>query len=794
MTLAASFAEGSGTSITEMDIQRLEARLVDMQAEIVFFPVRHHSPVAARLAVDVIEQMRPAAVLVEGPSDFNERLDELLLEHELPIAIYSYFRTAEMHSGAWYPFCEYSPEWSAVRAGRRAGAMVRFIDLPWTAMAQENQTATHRYADSELRLNSGVRKLCERFHAEDFDDLWDVLVESQHPLALSDYLRRVHSLCFHMRLWGDRVSDTDRRREAFMVQQIRAIRQQVEGRMLVITGGYHSSALAARCDGLACPGIQDGPPESESLIGQECVDVGIALTTYSYERLDSLSGYEAGMPSPGFYDHVWRQIQSGRSFDHQPLLADLVRQLRQRRQILGTADLIAVETTARALAALRGRGHVWRRDLMDAVTSSLVKDELEFGCASPLIEAVHAVLRGSRRGRLAAGTRLPPLVLDIQRKLAATGLNLFGGNRRLELNLLSPDDLQVSQLLHQLKVLEIAGFEHTGGTDFLNRADLSKLQDVWQIRSSLEFESSCIEAARFGTSTLEAATARLVDVARTHQRDAAAASALLVQAAQAGIRSLSTELLEQLRVLIREERQFGGATVALGHLLFLSFRGEVSGIARLSQLDSLLMEAFNRSLWLLEMLGHSSGSELTSIRGMRTLLEVVRQSDRQLIMDRDEFLAVMSRVEEDRSKSAVIRGSAAGILWTFGAADDEQILADMLGFARPVELGDFLAGLFGLAREVAQRNVSIVQTIDRLLLDFGADDFLAALPSLRLAFTSFTPREKHHMLTTLFSLQGSKSLQPLERLEVSESDAAESLAFEERLFEAVTRYGLEEPR
>ena len=29
---------------------------------------------------------------------------------------------------------------------------------------------------------------------------------------------------------------------------------------------------------------------------------GIALTPYSYERLDSLTGYEAGMPNPGFYD------------------------------------------------------------------------------------------------------------------------------------------------------------------------------------------------------------------------------------------------------------------------------------------------------------------------------------------------------------------------------------------------------------------------------------------------------------------------------------------------------------
>ncbi|MGV2338165.1 MAG UNVERIFIED_CONTAM: hypothetical protein LVR18_30200 [Planctomycetaceae bacterium] len=95
---------------------------------------------------------------------------------------------------------------------------------------------------------------------------------------------------------------------------------------------------------------------------------------------------------------------------------------------------------------------------------------------------------------------------------------------------------------------------------------------------------------------------------------------------------------------------------------------------------------------------------------------------------------------------------------------------------------------------MAQRNAGVVQTIDRFLSEFGADDFQLALPSLRLAFTRFTPREKHHMLTTLFSLQGTKFPKLLAKLEVSEADAAEAIAFEERLFEAISRYGLEELR
>ena len=52
-----------------------------------FIGVRHHSPACARLIGRAIESLRPAYVLVEGPADINDRLDELLLGHELPIAI-----------------------------------------------------------------------------------------------------------------------------------------------------------------------------------------------------------------------------------------------------------------------------------------------------------------------------------------------------------------------------------------------------------------------------------------------------------------------------------------------------------------------------------------------------------------------------------------------------------------------------------------------------------------------------------------------------------------------------------
>jgi hypothetical protein len=155
-----------------------------------------------------------------------------------------------------------------------------------------------------------------------------------------------------------------------------------------------------------------------------------------------------------------------------------------------------------------------------------------------------------------------------------------------------------------------------------------------------------------------------------------------------------------------------------------------------------------------------------------------------------EFTAVMARVEHDAHKPPPVRGAAAGILWTLGAADAERIVADLLLFTDPNDLGDFLAGLFAAAREVAQRHPPLVRAIDRMLLEFSSENFQQALPSLRLAFTYFTPREKHYMLTTLFESLGIKRVQPLTA--VDESTAAEALAIDERVFEAIKMHGLEE--
>ena len=759
--------------------------LLNVDGRVVYFPVRHHSPACAGLVRQFIRQRRPAAVLIEGPADFNDRLDELHLPHTLPIAIYSYVHLeGGARRGAFYPFCEYSPEWQALKTAREVGCPARFIDLPWSELASAADEPQNRYSDAELRYGRYVAALCRQLGVEDFDAAWDVMIE-QHPrLTLADYFQRCHHYCCQVRQMEPAISSPDERREARMARGVHEALEEFkhsEGPLLVVTGGFHSLALLRRVE------EQDftAPPGEPAAITQR----GIAITPYSYERLDSLRGYEAGMPSPGFYHQVWFQRGRGQRVSHHPILSLVIAELRKRGQTCSTADVIALETMAQGLALIRGREEVWREDLVDAITSALIKEELERGRRSPFLDAVYHVFRGQARGRMAEGAILPPLVVDIKEKLHDLDLEPKTSSREVELELTQPADLAKSQVLHRLRLLDIHGYRRVQGTDLATRHDLSRWFEIWAIRWHPEFEAACIEAARYGVALTDAATARLLERAGGLDRNAEEAALLLLDSALAGC-GLPESLLVRLAEITASENDFLRVVSALGHLLYLYRYDEVLGTQGAAGLGQLLGDVFTRSVWLLEKLGQTSGEESRLVPAIRTLVESFELAASSVDLNREELVSVLQRVQSDRNQLPMIRGAAAGGLANLAAIDAPAVRTVMFGFAKPAQMGDFMAGLFGVAREITQRDPLLVQSIDELLMGLSGDEFLAALPSFRLAFTFFTPREKHYLLTTLFRALGILEAPPLTALEVDTATAEAALALEGRIFSALEKYGL----
>ena len=759
-------------------------------------PVRHHSPACAMAIRETALQWQPDTLLIEGPSDFNERMHELYLDHRLPIAIYSY---AAMPDGsrrcAYYPFCIYSPEWQALCVAREIGAEVKFMDVPWAELCRfggrqeaADDALSNRYADAQLRRSGYIQALCRRLGVDDFDSAWDELFEIETAEAAA-FRNRVLTFCSHSREL-DEVSAMDHFREAFMAAFIQQALAQGRRKILVISGGYHTPALQQLC---TAPGTLQETLQAYSVKDDkswEHLERGVALTPYSYERLDRLTGYDAGMPGPGFYHQVWQARHRREPFDAGAMLSAVADHLREQRQTLSTADLIAARMTSAVLANIRGHTDVWRQDIIAGLRSAVIKDDIARGGHHPLLDAIDAVMRGGEVGRLAAGTQLPPLVHAVEQALRSLGLTPARGAMDVELNLHEAKERDKSRLLHCLGLLDIAGFQLLVGTDMLGRDDISEVRELWRLQWSPAYDASIIEAARYGSSLAEATAACLAERC-DNINNAADAAGFLVEAALAGLDRDGWRLCALVEQHIHHSGELIGIAECLDHLLYLYAYDKILQWAYARAIGPLLLAGYERALWLMDQAGQPpAGRESHYLNSIHTVMRVFQRCEQPLQLHGGDLVKVLRHMQQDSHQLALIRGAAAGALWQQGRADAARTHQSMNAFARPEQLGDFLTGLFALARDTVYRHLGFIQAVDQLLGHYNDEEFLLALPALRLAFTYFTPREKHYFAATLSGDDRETAADISRVLSVSVEQAAGIMAFENSVLKLADEYGL----
>ena len=243
-----------------------------MTAEPLIIGVRHHSPACAGLVRERIRRLKPRFVLIEGPADFNERIDELLLPHRLPVAIYSYLSCGTLHRGSWSPFAAHSPEWQALVEAKAVGAELRFCDLPAWHMAfseMENRYADVADAEQERASLGYEEALAERLSVQGTDAVWDHLFEGDCSV---DELAARLSVHF-AQLRGDTPGSLgNQQREQMMASWLAwAVAQaksqgwsgaaDAPGGVVLVCGGFHAPALARLWP--ACDGSLPSTPEPD---------------------------------------------------------------------------------------------------------------------------------------------------------------------------------------------------------------------------------------------------------------------------------------------------------------------------------------------------------------------------------------------------------------------------------------------------------------------------------------------------------------------------------------------------
>ena len=810
-------------------MRALAAQLVG--DELVVFPVRHHSPACALQLLRLFADCRPSTVLVEGPRSFT-RLIPLLVhgQAQAPMAIYTYAvgkpgkaaagdaeqaddAADESRRAAYYPFCDYSPELVALRESTKRGVPARFMDLDFAEQCMleadpEDQEAMSLLEERHYRRSAYLQRLAERLGCRDHEELWEHLFENTAPaLTLREHVEQVVTYCHLARCDNsdaELAADGSLQREAEMawhVQRALAQRKANEGPVLAVMGGFHAVAM---------PALLAQPVKRPVLRKGSVSDEASALIRYSFDRLERLNGYAAGMTSPAWHQRVWEgllkleKIGRGnvarlRTECALAVLGDIALELRDKHHLaLPMPALAAAYEQVLRLSALRGRQAPLRNDVMDGVVSCFIKGDADADGA--LVHAVaQRVLAGQALGKIPAGAGSPPLVRDFEFRVRRQRLKIDDGEpRRLVLDLYRrPEHRISSRLLHGLSLLGVPFAVRIAGPDFVLGQGLDRLQEHWEYAHTPMTEASLVEASMYGVTVPLAVANRFV--ARLDQmhadgqgRDARAAAAALVQGCVLGLHDHLTRALAQLRSAIAEDAGFASVTSAAMSVGLLWESREPLEARDLDELPAVLRAAYERAVFLgrdVTDAGAEANGVMAALAQLRELLRSTAGGslDGSLYWQMVEWLYRQHR-------SALIRGACAGLLYAAGmlSADDLGVALSghLVGLVQPRDAVAFLRGLLHTARETAWQQAEVLKVIDQLLARWDESSFVASLPDLRLAFAEMTPRETDRIAEAVARLHGEEDLGGLLHHDLSEEQLQANLALSSAVGEVLVADGL----
>lgn len=792
---------------------------------IYFAPVRHHSPACALALRQLIREVRPAAVLIEGPDEFDQLLPLLLdARTRPPVAVLSQSTdpsdAATALRSVFFPFCDYSPEWVALHEAAAVGAQIAFIDRPWHALpapAEADDEARSLMSERYLAHSDYLKRLAARSGCRDQDELWDHLFELRPAAALRDWrslFADVFCYCAMARLdYETQVLEADGSlpRERHMAAHLRHWRAKVTGPIVVVTGGFHTIALQQMLD---APAPMPAPVQAPRAAASTTPQSGNWLIRYSFDRLNALNGYAAGMPSPAYYQWVW---DSASASPHGPALQEvaadcLTRLARHSRQLglveqVSTADVQTAVVHACRIADLRGHAGPGRQDLLDAVRSCFIKGAIDDG-TSGMAADIHRFFGGNLLGDVPPSAGSPPLLEDARRSAHRMGFRLDDSlPRNVRLDIYRKEKHRAcSRFLHLMTYLGTGVGEWQSGPDFMANTRLELLTEEWRVGWSPLVEARLIELAPTGTTLIDAAMACLRSEeaalgAQGKARNAAHAVRLLTRACVIGLHQRIASLLAMLAVHLEEDAN-PISMIVCGHRLLILWRAsEPLGVQDHDQLRALLLRAWSGALYLLPQLADAdANAEAAAIDGMlslRALHHALR------VMDDDVLAGEPSAWHQQLESIVAARGAASGVcsaaatlLFLDGAWNEDRLGALLANSFGPGAEADqavrALKGMMAAAPELLVTQAGLRQQVNAILGRWDEHTFISYLPDLRHAFAQLKPQETATLAEALAGMSaGAETSLAQTHYAATEADLLAGATLQAALADCLVRDGLE---
>jgi hypothetical protein len=743
------------------------------------FGVRHLSPAAAHHLHSVLDQLRPTAILVEGPGDATEQIRHLVhKDTRPPLALLAYTRQRPVRS-ILYPLASYSPEWVALTWGIRNKADVRFIDLPAGVFLQMHHTEKEEAAKPDAPLTDKGRQASEHTLAY-LNDPWEAIAKLsgdpdhetwwerhfEHTIEPAAYTRQILEFGRGLReLRPPGEKDENLVREAYMRRCIREVlaKGHKPDRVLVVCGAFHAPAL-----------VEDLPAMSDKEVKElPAVECSLTLMPYSYFRLSSQSGYGAGNHAPAYFQRLFEARRAGASDGvSATFLSEVCHAMRRAGQMRSAAEVIEAVRLAGTLAALADAPAPCLRDLRDAAVCCLGRAEID-----AVAPHLHEIEVGSAVGRLPKGISRTSIQDDFYLLLEELNLEKYQTEKDQELVLdlrenrfvKSKDaafrDLARSTFLHRLLVLGIPfGQKRDSGQD------QATWKEIWKLRWTPESEIQLVEGSLLG-DTVEIATAvrlaqRLQECTQVDE-----AAKLVKEAVECQLADALDNARSRLQAMAVEESGFVQLAGACDSLAEVIRYGSVRTIDP-EPLKPLLAQLFLRAtLSVQDACRCDDSTAREQVRPALVKLQDVARENPELV-DAGRWEGELDTIASNDALNAYLSGFVLSLL--LPRVDEERLSREMSRRLSPGIAPDIGAawfeGLVQYNREALFARLALWRQLDDYVCSLDDDHFRRALVPLRRAFSEFAPGQVRRVVSCLVEVSQESAEQLKQSVDVKLSD------------------------
>ncbi len=713
------------------------------------FGIRHHGPGSARSLRTALEQLRPDAILVEGPPDAAEVLP--LLAHpdmRPPVALLIYAPDAPRRA-VYYPFALFSPEWQALHYGLSNGIPVRFMDLPQAYQlgvgGQElgvGEDSPQDDTDLAEQFPSPISHLPSPRHDplgwlaaaagySDGERWWEHMVEQRQDGA--DIFAAILEAMAALREQSPPDPDpVEGQREAWMRQTIRAAQKDGFERIAVVCGAWHTPALVD---------LSGAKADTALLKGLTKVKVQATWVPWTHGRLAYQSGYGAGIESPGWYEHLWLTGAAGCGPTEVAVrwMARVARLLREKDLDASAAHVIEAVRLAEALAALRDRPLPGLPELNEASQAVLC-----LGADLPMRLIHQQLIVGELLGVVPDETPLAPLQQDLAREQKRLRMPAEASWHDYDFDLRKPNDRDRSHLLHRLGLLGVPW----GALQRSSGGSKGTFHELWRVQWQPELSVALIEAGAWGNTIADAAAA-FARAAADKAADLPALTSLINQA-------LLADLPEAIEYLMQRLQNEAALASDIAHLI--DALPPLAGALRygnVRQTDATAMTEVVDGLVARICIGlppacaalnddaaEAMFARLLAVNGAVALLQNAEH--------RAAWQASLRRLADQTNAGSGVHGLIAGracrILLDGGIFTAEEA-ARRVGLAlssaaAPTDAAAWIEGLLKDSGALLVHDDMLWRIVDGWLAALKGDAFTQTLPLLRRTFSTFAAPER----------------------------------------------------